>query len=98
MRTKILATWAIGILGILLGRPVHAATAVVLYEPQRPAIVFGANDLIEALRQKRVVVDTADPGALTTKSAPIPVRSRRWTRGGRVNGVRRNWPYEFAKW
>jgi len=73
MRTRILATWAIWILGILLGRPVCAATAVVLYEPQRPAIAFGANDLVEALRQKRIVVDTADPGALTTKKASIQV-------------------------
>ena len=73
MRTRILATWAIGILGILLGRPVCAATAVVLYEPQRPAIAFGANDLVEALRQKRIVVETADPGALTTKKAALHV-------------------------
>ena len=73
MRTRILATWAIWILGILLGRPVWAATAVVWSEPQRPAIAFGANDLVEALRQKRIVVDTADPGALTTKKAAIQV-------------------------
>ena len=62
MRTRILATWAIWILGILLVVGPSAPLPAVVFVPTSAqlAIAFGANDLVEALRQKRIVVETAD--------------------------------------
>jgi hypothetical protein len=73
MKMQKLAVGILSVATILGARPAVAATTAVVYDPAVPRIVFGAGDLVLALREKKIAVETVRPEALQRQVVPTQV-------------------------